>query len=241
MLIVMIKVFFSLVYFRILEYLHVKQAIFFSVVFPIFLFVIMTSLWGNVNMDYSNFMLTGVIGMTVASEGIFSIGQSVKRFYMSGMIKYIRKMPFSVLFYMMSIVVAKIINLLFIIALMYAIGIIFFDCTITITGIINTISGLFIGLTMFSFIGLVLYFFNIRIESEKNIVHIVYLLTIFVSDVFYSVGDISPVIKTFGNILPLNSVLNIIRHGVYSWSIIPWTIIPICLFIVLIKRIEIKR
>ena len=237
----MIKVFFSLVYFRILEYLHVKQAIFFSVVFPIFLFVIMTSLWGNVNMDYSNFLLTGVIGMTIASEGIFSIGQSIKRFYMSGMIKYIRKMPFSVLFYMMSIVVAKIINLLFIIAFMYAIGIIFFDCTITLIDMINTISGLFIGLTMFSFIGLVLYFINIRVESEKSMVHIIYLLTIFVSDVFYSVGDISTIIKTFGNILPLNGVLNIIRHGVYSWSIIPWTIIPICVFIILIKRIEVKR
>lgn len=237
----MIIVFFSLVYYRIVEYLHVKQAIFFSVVFPIFLFVIMTSLWGNINVDYSYFMLTGVIGMNIASEGIFSIGQSIKRYYMSGMIKYIRKMPFSVFFYMMSIVVAKIINLIFIIAIMYAIGVIFFECMITPIDIMNTISGLLIGLILFSFIGLVLYFVNIRIESEKSMVHIVYLLTIFVSDVFYSVGDISDVIKTFGNILPLNCILNIIRYGVYSWSIIPWTFIPMCVFIVLIKRIEVKR
>lgn len=237
----MIKVFFSLVYYRIVEYLHVRQAIFFSVVFPIFLFVIMTSLWGNVNVDYSNFMLTGVIGMTIASEGIFSIGQSVKRFYMSGMIKYIRKMPFSVLFYMMSIVVAKIINLMVIIALMYAIGIVFFDCTITPMDIVNAISSLLIGLTLFSFIGLVLYFINIRMESEKSIVHIVYLLTIFVSDVFYSVGDISVVIKTMGDILPLNGILNIIRYGIYDWSILPWAVIPVCVFIILIKKIEVKR
>lgn len=237
----MIKIFFALVYYRIVEYLHVKQAIFFSVVFPVFLFVIMTSLWSKVTANYSDFILSGVIGMTIASEGIFSIGQSTKRFYMTGMIKYIRKMPFSVFFYMMSIVVAKIITLIFIISLMFAIGILFFGCTISSVIIFNTISGLFIGLTLFSFIGLVLYFINIRIESEKSIVNIVYLLTIFVSDVFYSVGDISSVIHTIGNILPLNNVLNIIRNGIYHWSLIPWIIVPMAAFIILIKKIETKR
>ncbi len=128
-----------------------------------------------------------------------------------------------------------------IIALMYAIGIVFFDCTITPMDIVNAISGLLIGLTLFSFIGLVLYFINIRMESEKSIVHIVYLLTIFVSDVFYSVGDISVVIKTMGDILPLNGILNIIRYGIYDWSILPWAVIPVCVFIILIKKIEVKR
>lgn len=163
----MIKVFGNLVYYRIIEYLHVKQAVFFSIIFPIFLFVIMASLWGDTNMYYSNFILTGVIGMTIASEGIFSIGQSTKRFYMTGMIKYIRKMPFSVLFYMASIVVAKIINLIFIITLMCAVGIIFFDCTLSSTDIINVMIGLLIGLTMFSFIGLVLYFINIEFKCTS--------------------------------------------------------------------------
>lgn len=119
---------------------------------------------------------------------------------------------------------------------MYAIGIVFFDCTITPMDIVNAISGLLIGLTLFSFIGLVLYFINIRMESEKSIVHIVYLLTIFVSDVFYSVGDISVVIKTMGDILPLNGILNIIRYGIYDWSILPWAVIPVCVFIILIKK-----
>lgn len=237
----MTKVFLSLVYYRIVEYLHVKQAVFYSVIFPIFLFVIMTSLWGKVNLNYPNFMLTGVIAMTIASEGIFSIGQSTKRFYMTGMIKYIRKMPFSVLFYMMSIVIAKIINLIFIIALMYAVGMIFFNCSLTLTDVYNILSGLLIGLVMFSFIGLVLYFINIRLDSEKSIVNIAYLLLIFVSDVFYSVGDINGIIKTIGNFLPLNSILNIIRHGVYDWSLVPWTIIPMAVFIILIKRVETKR
>lgn len=237
----MIKIFCNLVYYRIVEYLHVKQAIFFSIIFPIFLFVVMASLWGDTNMYYSNFILSGVIGMTIASEGIFSIGQSTKRFYMTGMIKYIRKMPFSVLFYMASIVVAKIINLIFIIALMYAVGIVFFNCTLTPADITNAMCGLLIGLTMFSFIGLVLYFINIRIESEKSLVHIIYLLIIFVSNVFYSVGDLSPTINMLGNFLPLNSILDIIRNGEYNWSILPWIVIPMVIFMVLIKRIETKR
>ncbi|MCE9379175.1 MULTISPECIES: ABC transporter permease [Phocaeicola] len=237
----MIRVFGNLVYYRIVEYLHVKQAVFFSIIFPTFLFVIMASLWGDTNMYYSNFILSGVIGMTIASEGIFSIGQSIKRFYMTGMIKYIRKMPFSVLFYMASIVVAKIINLIFIFALMYAVGVLFFDCSLTLTDITNAISGLFIGLTMFSCIGLVLYFINIRVESEKSIVHIIYLLIIFVSNVFYAVGDLSQTINLLGNFLPLNSILNIIRNGEYSWSILPWIIIPMVTFTVLIKKIETKR
>ena len=150
-------------------------------------------------------------------------------------------MPFSVLFYMASIVVAKIINLIFIITLMCAVGIIFFDCTLSSTDIINVMIGLLIGLTMFSFIGLVLYFINIRIESEKSLVHIIYLLIIFVSNVFYSVGDLSPTINMLGNILPLNRILDIMRNGEYSWTILPWIIFPMVAFIVLIKKVETKR
>lgn len=226
----MIRIFANLVYFRIIEYLHVKQAVFFSVIFPIFLFVIMTSLWGQVNVDYSNFILTGVIGMIIASEGIFSIGQSVKTFYMSGFIKYIRKMPFSVFFYIMSIIVAKIINLIVIIILMSLIGIMFFNCSMTQIDIVNIFAGLLIGLTIFSFIGLVLHFFNIKQMAEKGIVNVAYLLILFISDVFYSVGDFNNTFKTLGNIFPLNDILDIIRFGEYSWTLVPWCIAPIIIF-----------
>ena len=58
---------------------------------------------------------------------------------------------------------------------------------------------------------------------------------------FYSVGDLSPTINMLGNILPLNRILDIMRNGEYSWTILPWIIFPMVAFIVLIKKVETKR
>ena len=88
----------------------------------------------------------------------------------------------------MSIIVAKIINLIVIIILMSLIGIMFFNCSMTQIDIVNIFAGLLIGLTIFSFIGLVLHFFNIKQMAEKGIVNVAYLLILFISDVFLFCG-----------------------------------------------------
>ncbi|MFN8407020.1 MAG: hypothetical protein U0X71_06010 [Sphingobacteriaceae bacterium] len=43
-------------------------------------------MWGTDNPDYIPFILSGIIGMTIASDGLFAIGPVVKEYYASGLI-----------------------------------------------------------------------------------------------------------------------------------------------------------
>ena len=78
-------------YYQTLYYSRVKEALFFILVFPAFLFVVFGSLWGGFSEDYTARLLSGVIATSVLSDGIFSIGQLFKRYYSSGLIKVLKK------------------------------------------------------------------------------------------------------------------------------------------------------
>ena len=75
--------------YQLLIYLRIKQAVFFSIAFPVFLFVIFGNIWG-VNEGYIPFLLSGIIGMTIASDGLFAVGPVIREYYTNGLIKYFR-------------------------------------------------------------------------------------------------------------------------------------------------------
>ena len=82
----MIKILGQSTYYQFLMFLRIKQAVFFSLVFPVFLFFIFGNLWGTADKDYISLLLSGIIGMTVASDGLFAVGPVVKEYYSSGLI-----------------------------------------------------------------------------------------------------------------------------------------------------------
>ena len=58
----MIKILSQSIYYQFLIFLRIKQAVFFTVAFPIFLFVIFGSIWGQQHDEYVSFLLSGIIG-----------------------------------------------------------------------------------------------------------------------------------------------------------------------------------
>lgn len=237
----MIKILGQSTYYQFLMFLRIKQAVFFSLIFPLFLFLVFGSLWGTDNPDYIPFILSGIIGMTIASDGLFAIGPVVKEYYASGLIKYLRKLPFNILWHFTGLILSRIISLVFIISLLCLLARFIFDYTVTSTQVVNLVLGTFIGLFLFSFMGLVVTFSGIKHNTSTGLINLVYFVMLFTSKAFYTIGDYNSIINLIGNILPLNAILNILRGEGFHASILAWLLFSMAIFYYLFNRIKFSR
>ena len=103
-------------YYQLLFFIRLKQSLFFSVTFPVFIFILFGTIWSE-SLEYIPFLLSGVIGMTVMSDGLFSIGSVIKIYYKNNVIKYLRKMPFSILLHFGGLIISRMISLLVVVML----------------------------------------------------------------------------------------------------------------------------
>lgn len=237
----MIKILSQSIYYQLLIFLRIKQAVFFTVAFPIFLFVIFGSIWGAQNDGYVSFLLSGIIGMTVASDGLFAIGPVIKEYYANGLIKYLRKLPFNILLHFMGLIISRVISLFFIVFLLCITAFLMFGYVVTFLEIINFIIGVFVGLFIFSFLGLVIIFSGVKQAADKGIINFVYFIILFTSNAFYPVGEFNKLIGHIGNILPLNQILSILRGDGANYFLAIWILVPMFLFVFLFKNVKFNR
>lgn len=238
----MIKVVLQSVYYQLLIFLRIKEAVFFSIIFPVVLFIVFGSIWGNVDENYIEFILPGIVGMTVASDGLFAIGPVVKDYYSNGLIKYLRKLPFNILWHFTGLILSRIISLIFILLLLCLTAKIVFNYEVAITQVGHMVLGIIIGLFLFSFIGLSITFSGIKNNSDKGVINLVYFIMLFTSNALYRIGDYNKLINIMGSILPMNAVLNILRgESSFNFTIIIWFITTVTLFYFLFNKIKFVR
>lgn len=227
--------------YQLLIYLRIKQAVFFSIAFPVFLFLIFGNIWGA-NQDYIPFLLSGIIGMTISSDGLFAIGPVVKEYYSNGLIKYFRKLPFNILLHFSGLIISRIISLVFTIFLLCAVSYFVFGFKVSVTDFRNYILGTAIGLTVFSFIGLSLSFSGIKGGSDKGLTNLIYFAILFTSVAFYPIKSFNSLIGSIGDYLPLNPILNILRkEDVNYFTLIIWLLIPPIVFYLFFYKIKFNR
>lgn len=237
----MLRVLVSCTYYQLLIFLRIKQAVFFTVVFPVFLFIVFGSIWNNSSKEYIPFLLSGIIGMIIASDGLYAIGPVIKEYYGNGFIKYLRKLPFNILLHFSGLILGRVITLLVIIPLLCIVSYFVFDYLISLVQFLNYIMGMLIGLFVFSFIGLILNFSNVRKGVDRSVTSFVYFLILFTGDAFYPTGEFNKIIEVIGDILPLNPILDILRDGKFTWPILFWTLGPLLIFHFTFKKFNIKR
>lgn len=237
----MIKILSLSIYYQFLIFLRIKQAVFFTVAFPIFLFVVFTSIWGTQDNGYVSFLLSGIIGMTIASDGMFAIGPVIKEYYSNGLIKYLRKLPFNILLHFIGLIISRIVTLLFIVFLLCISAYLMFGHSVTSLEVMNYVFGIFIGLFVFSFLGLVIIFSGLKQGTDKGIINFIYFIILFTSNAFYPVGEFNQLIGYVGDTLPLNQILYIMRGDGINYTIAIWILALMLLFVFLFKNVKFNR
>lgn len=237
----MIRVLNHSIYYHLLNFLRVKQAVFFTLAFPLFLFIVFGNIWGLNSKEYISMLFTGVLGMTIASDGLFAIGPVVKEYYASGMIKYLRRLPIHVLTYFFGLIISRILSLLVVLVLLCGISVLLFDYVPQLHQILNLAIGIVIGLIVFSFIGLCLSFSGIKHGAEKGLTNFVFFGVLFTSNAFYPVEMLNNFVGKIGNALPMNPVLRLLRGEDLQWYYVLWLVVPLFVFTFLFRKVKFNR
>ena len=237
----MLRILFTSIYYQTLIFLRIKIAVFFTFIFPVVLFVVFGNIWGGNGTEYFAFLLSGIIGMTVASDGLNAIGPVIKEYYSSGLLKYLRKLPFNIILHFLGLIISRVLSLIFIIILLCIVSKFMFGHIVSMSEFINYMIGTLIGLFIFSFIGLILNFIGIKYEATNGVTNLFYFIMLFTSDAFYPASSANNFIAVIGNSLPLNSILHILRGEGYDWNLLPWLVIPPVLFYVVFHRLKTNR
>ena len=240
----MIKMIFQTVNIQLLSFLRIKQAVFWSLVFPLFIFVIFSSIFGTFfDKEYTYFLMTGVIGMSIASDGLFAIGTTIKNYYNNGTIRILKKMPINILYYFTGIIICRFIISFGLVICLNITSIVLFSCSLKLADIIGITLGIFIGLWIFSFLGLCLTFSDIKVSSsDKGLINLVYFVVLFTSNSLYPISSFNEKISYIANFLPLNPILSLLRSETFMFfHLALWAVLPVILFYFLYKRLKVVR
>ncbi len=223
-------------------FLRVKEALFYTIIFPVFLFIMFSLIWGGVYENYVFNLLTGVVIMTAASDGIFGIGLVVKRYYSSGLIKILNLNRANILPHVLGIALSHFMVLSIVILLVSSACAVFFGTTLSWEELARIEVSALLGLIIFSLVGLVINFSSMKDSEQKSLGNIAFFLILFTSDAFYPVSDTNETLAMLSSLFPFNDLLDISRGNlVHWWKLILWIIVPAFLFVFIFRKFRVKR
>ena len=232
------------IYYQLLAYSRAKQAVFYTIAFPIMLFVIFSSLWGSSGEAYTGFLLTGVVGMTIASQGLFGFGPIIKMYYSTNLIKFIRNMPKSSMVHFLGLLISRIVIIFTSILLLFIVASVFFNYHVTIREAVRILLGSVLGILLFSSVGLVIAFWTKQDDGNRGIINLIYFTMIFTSETFYPVSTVNVFVDYWTVILPLTPLLELLRGNAEMYNLLSlsgWIVVSTILFYFLFNRSSVNR
>ena len=228
-------------YYQILNLLRVKKAVFFSFIFPAFIFILFSIVWGNGNVIFTKYLLTGTVVLTIASDAIFSIGAVISGYYLGGEIKLFKVLPYNFNKHIIALILSRIFVLIIAISLLILMSIIFFNLRFSISELGYIFLGVIIGTLLFSYIGIVVA--SIAKEDSKNssLTNIVFYAMIFLSDCFFPLSEFKESLSKVAQINPFNPILELTRGSFNFLPIIIWLIVLVICQTIQIRMIQLKR
>lgn len=235
-----VKTFAYSIYLDILSFLRLRIAVFFSILFPLLLFVVFAAIWANSNADYIGFLMPGLLLLMSISEGLFSIGPVIKDFYSSGRIKLMKFLPVDISYFFMSFLLGRMLFFLLSILLLALLSYILYDFDVW-HYLPRYLIGSIVSLTIFSLLGLCISFIGKK-DSGRTLSNIVYFLLMFVGDMFYSMANAHPILLVIKSLLPTNHLLAYMRSQPYDiWVIVIWFVGLAIGFRLLINNVKVPR
>lgn len=175
-------------------------------------------------LNYVDFLLPGIIGMSVVSTCLFSIGMVVVAYREKGKLRRLSVTPLP-----KSIFIAgQIINRYFVVllqaCLLIVIGMLLFKVQM-VGSIWNFLVALTVGMLAFIALGFLIASVSKTTETASGIANTLFLPMIFLSGVYFSVENIPKFLKPLVEFLPLTHLVRAIRaifnHGVSLSDVLP--------------------
>lgn len=205
-------------YYQILNFVRVKKALFFSFIFPVFLYLVFTFVWGNNSKGYAKFILSGIVTITIASNAIMALGRIIVQYNKNGMSRILKSIPHAYAIQIITLILSRIILLSFAFFFLLIIALLISGVALSAKEIANYEIGIFIGIFIFTLIGQIIAEILEDKHSENSVSNGIFYIIIFISDCFYPITELNPALATLVSFNPITPVLHIIR-GEGGWCV----------------------
>jgi len=198
-------------YYQVLNFLRVRKALFFSFIFPIFLYVVFIFVWGNNSITYAKFICTGIIAIIVASNAIMALGQIIVQYNRNGMTKVLKTIPRGYITHMASLVLSRILLISCAAAFLLTTSFVISHVKFSFTDLLLIEIGICIGVYVFTLVGQIIAEYLEDKHLESSISNGLFYVIIFLSDCFYPITDMNPAFAIIVSINPMTPILHIMR------------------------------
>jgi ABC-2 type transport system permease protein len=174
---------------------------------------------GNNELDYTDFLLTGMIALAIAQGGLFGMVDLVEM-RRKGLIKRLRMTPAKMGIFGLSDMVMRLLFSIIQIILLSLIGVFIFGANLYIN-ILSLIVIFLIGALSFNALGYFISAFSKTTEAYMGVANIISFLMMFLSGVFFPIESMPEWLQPVSNILPLTYFAEGLRDSmVYDTSIL---------------------
>lgn len=178
---------------------------------------------GDTRLDYTDFLLTGMIALAIAQGGLFGMVDLVEM-RRKGLIKRLRMTPAHMGIFGLSDMVMRLLFSIVQIILLSLIGVFIFGANLYIN-FPSLILVFLVGALSFNALGYLISSFSNTTEAYMGVANIVSFLMMFVSGVFFPIETMPEWLQPISNILPLTYFAEGLRDSmVYETSILSGSI-----------------
>jgi ABC-2 type transport system permease protein len=205
-----------------------RTGIFFTLAMPAIIYVALSVLpigggvGGSSDINYSQYVLPGIIAMTIMQGGIYGLAYWMIDLKSRGVIKRFLVTPIKQSELIVSVLASRIVVSIAQAIFLTLVGLIFFHVEIGMN-ILLAIPFVILGSGIFLLVGLLISMFADTYESAAPITTAVGLPMTFLGNIFFPVDSLPKVLKFVGEALPITYLANGIRT-VFLQATIPTTI-----------------
>lgn len=178
---------------------------------------------GSNELDYTDFLLTGMIALSIAQGGMFGMVDLVEM-RRKGLIKRLRMTPANMGIFGLSDMVMRLLFSIIQIILLSLIGVLIFGANLYISPI-SLVVVFLMGALSFNALGYFFSSFSKTTEAYMGVANIVSFFMMFLSGVFFPVETMPEWLQPVSNVLPLTYFADGLRESmVYETSVISGTL-----------------
>ncbi len=191
-----------------------RTGIFFTLVMPAIIYIALSVLpIGGVfggNFNYSQYVLPGIIAMTVMQGGIYGLAYWMIEMKARGVIKRFLVTPLSQTELILSVLASRIIVAIGQAVFLSLIGVIFFHVNVSISALL-VVPLVVLGGGIFLLVGLLISTFADSYEAAAPITTAIGLPLTFLGNIFFTTDSLPKVLRYIAEILPITYLADAVR------------------------------
>jgi len=238
-----LKILLAASFFETKIYFRNKEAFFFGLVFPAFLFILFGNIWGGSRggEHYVIYLFSGIICMTIASDALFGIGPVIRIYREYGVINFLKNLPHNIIIHFLGLFVSRIIAMVIALIVIVLAQYFIFNILITAEQILYILTGMILGTIIFGFMGLTISFFS-KASSSRGFLNFVFFVMLFISGAFYPLEFLPDILQKVSYVFPLTHLILMVRGELfYLYILIGWSILFLLTFYFTFNKVQLKR